>query len=325
MTSISRRGLLLAAGTTGLAGPGAARAQAPFPNRPINYVVAFLTGGTSDLVARLLATKLGQALSQPLVIDNRPGAGGIIGTQAVLRSVADGYTLLHCSISFVTVTPRLMPAPFDPLADIDPLAMIGSGMQILAVHPSPPVRSVEELVAYARQHPGKLNYGSSWVGTGNHITTEYFKRHHGIDMVHVPYKGAAPSLLGLTTNEVQVLFDPAIAPNVKAGKVRASAVTGGPEAPALPGVPSPEDGKDPRWNPPIWYNFIAAPRGLLAATCERIREAAAQVRNDPAFVQAVNAVNVVTLDIDGDALVRRIHDDFTDMGKLLSASGITEG
>ncbi len=322
---LSRRHLFFAGGAVTLAGAGGARAQSTFPNHPINYVVAFPPGGTSDLVARLLATRLGQVLGQPLVVDNRPGGGGVIGTQAVLRSAPDGYTLLHCSISFLTVTPQLVSVPFDPLVDVDPLAMVGSSVQVLAVHPSLPVHSVEELVAYARANPGKLNYGSSGVGAGNHITTEYFKRFHGIDIVHVPYRGAAPSLLGLTTNEVQVLFDPAIAPNVRAGEVRALAVTGGPAAPALPGVRSLEDGSTPGWNPPIWYNFVAAPRGLPPSVRRQLQEAITQVRSDPAFVEAVNAVNVVTLDLSQEALTQRIYNDFQAMGELLLAAGISAG
>lgn len=322
MQDVSRR-RLLAAGAATLAGGGVASAQPAFPHRPINYVVAFPPGGTSDLVARLLSARLGQVLGQPLVVDNRPGGGGVIGTQAVLRAAPDGYTLLHCSVSFLTVTPQLVAAPFDPLADVDPLAMVGSSVQVLAVHPSLPVHSVEELVAYARENPGTLNYGSSGVGTGNHITTEYFKRYHGIDLVHVPYRGAAPSLLGLTTNEVQVLFDPAIAPNVKAGEVRALAVTGGPAAPALPGVRSLEDGSAPGWNPPIWYTFVAAPRGLSPTVRRTLQKAVAEVTSDPAFVQAVNAVNVVTLDLSPEALAQRIGADFRAMTELLPAAGIT--
>jgi tripartite-type tricarboxylate transporter receptor subunit TctC len=219
---------------------GGAFAQA-WPARPIKLVVPFATGGATDLAGRLLAQHLGAALGQPVVVDNRPGAAGNIGTDFVAKSPADGYTILLTSLSAISIAPFFDKAlPYSPQKDLAPISLVANIASVLVVHPSVPAKTVTELVAYSKANPDKLNFGSSGVGDGNHLAGELFNSMTGATLVHVPYKGGAPAMTDLMGGQIQLMFATLAAamPNIQAGKVRPVAATETRRSELLPDLPT---------------------------------------------------------------------------------------
>jgi tripartite-type tricarboxylate transporter receptor subunit TctC len=231
--------LFVAAMALGLAADGA-QAQT-YPSKPIRMVVPFTPGGTTDILARTVGQKMGEAWGQPVVVDNRPGAGGNIGSELVAKSAPDGYTLLMGTISTHAINASLYKRlPFDPTRDFAPVSRVGTLPNILIVHPSVPVKSVKELIELAKSKPGDLNFASSGVGTSLHLSGELFNSMAGVKLVHVPYKGSSPALADLLGGQVKIMFDnlPSALPHVKAGKLKPLAVTGTRRASVLPEVPT---------------------------------------------------------------------------------------
>lgn len=219
---------------------GGVCAQA-WPSKPIKLVVPFATGGATDLAGRLVAQHLGAALGQPVVVDNRPGAAGNIGTDYVAKSAPDGYTLLLTSLSSIAIAPYFDKAlPYNPIRDLAPVSLVANIASVLVVHPSVPVKTVTELVAFSKANPDKLNYGSSGVGDGNHLAGELFNSMTGATLVHVPYKGGAPAMTDLMGGQIQMMFATVAAaiPNVQAGKVRPIAMTELKRSELLPDLPT---------------------------------------------------------------------------------------
>lgn len=219
-----------------------AQAQAqPWPAKPIRFIVAQPPGGQNDVQARLIGLKLTELWGQPVVFDNRPGAGGAIGFEIAAQAPNDGYTLAMGSISTLAVIPAMPRKPrYDPLTDFAPVSMVSTSPYVVTLHPSVPARSLKELVTLAKARPGSLSYASSGTATGIHLTTELFKMVAGIDMVHVPYKGGAPATTDLIGGQVGVMFNNVITavPHVKSGKLRAIAVTTTKRSSALPDIPT---------------------------------------------------------------------------------------
>lgn len=246
----------------------ATSASQAYPTRPIRLIVPYAPGGGADILARALGQKLSEGFGQSVVVDNRAGGSGIVGTDMVAKAAPDGYTLLFPS-SAHTIIPSFTKVPFDAMKDFEPVTQTTSQAYILGVHPGVPAKSVKELIALAKSKPGQLNYASGGSGTAPHLGGELLKSLTGIDMVHVPYKGGGPALLALISGEVAMLFSslPSTLPQVKAGKVRALAVSSAKRSPAVPELPTVAESGVPNFEVTSWYGVLApakTPKPVIA-------------------------------------------------------------
>lgn len=237
-------------------------AQSTYPNKPVKIVVAFAPGGGSDFIARLLAVRLGEKLGQPVIVENKPGAGGNLGAELALKAPADGYTLFLAAASY-TVNPSLYKLSFDPVKDITPIAQLARGPFIVAINPKLPVNNLKELVDLAKKQPGKLTYGSAGNGSIVHMASEYFMDTAGIDVVHVPYKGTSPALTDAIAGHIQLVFGTVAStlPFVKSGQLRAIAVTTPKRLSVLPDVPTVMEAGFPGYQVTNWHGLVG-PKGL---------------------------------------------------------------
>ncbi|WP_210340443.1 tripartite tricarboxylate transporter substrate binding protein [Bradyrhizobium sp. CCBAU 51753] len=252
----------------------AAQAQ-NYPVRPITLVIPFAPGGSTSIVGRGVAEKMGELLGEKVVVDNRPGAGGTVGTKAVAKSDPDGYTLLLGYTGTLAIGPSLYKnAGYDPRKDFAPIGMIGNAPNSLVVHPSFPAKSVAELITYAKANPGKVNFGSAGAGTASHITGEYFARAAGITLVHIPYKGTGPALTDLLGGHIPMAFAPIPAShtNVAAGKLRALAVTSSARSGLLPDVPTIAEAGLPGFDASLYYGLVA-PAGTPRPVIDKLNKA----------------------------------------------------
>lgn len=240
---------------------GSITAQAQsYPVKPIRVIVPFTAGGPSDVVMRTLASRLTEALGQPIVIDNRGGAGGVTGTEIATKASPDGYTLLHGTIGGIGVAPSLHPKlPYNPVRDLAPITQTVNVAYVAALHPSVPAKSMKELIALAKSRPGKMNYGSSGSGTGGHLAGELLNMMAGTQIVHVPYKGSAPAQTALMSGEVDLTFENTliVLPHVKAGRVRPIAATGAQRSKLMPDLPTIAESGWPGYSATGWYGLLA--------------------------------------------------------------------
>jgi tripartite-type tricarboxylate transporter receptor subunit TctC len=249
-------------------------AEAPWPSRPIHFVVPYPAGGPLDTVARLTAQKVSADLGQPIVVENKPGAGGNIGAEFVARSAPDGYTLLLGAVATHAINPTLYPAiPYDAERDFVPVTQLASTPNVLTVNPSLPVHTVREFIDYAKAHPGTLNFGSGSTGSAGHLAGELFKRMAGIEMTHVPYKGAAPAMQDLIAGQVQLMFDnlASALTQIKAGKVRALAVTTAKRTPLAPDLPTIAESGLPGFDINTWFGLFV-PAKTPPAIVQRLHD-----------------------------------------------------
>jgi len=231
-----------------------------YPTKPVRLVVPFPAAGTTDILARAAAQKLSETWNQQVIVDNRPGAGGNIGSELVAKAPHDGYTLLMGTVGTHAINASLYPKmPYDNVKDFAPIILVAGVPNVLVVNPSLPVNSVQELIAYAKANPGKLNFASSGSGTSIHLSGELFKTMTGVQMTHVPYKGSAPALTDLMGGSVQLMFDnlPSSLAFIKAGKLRALAVTSATRSPALPDVPTVAESGVPGFEASSWFGLLA--------------------------------------------------------------------
>jgi len=258
-------GLLVGA----LAGLPNAGAQ-EYPTKPIRLVITYPPGGNTDLVGRALALKLGEFMGQQVVVDNRGGAGGVLGSMITAQSAPDGYTIMLGTSAGMVINPLLSrKLTYDPVRDFAPVSMVVIVPQLLVINPQLPVKNVRELIAFAKAKPGYLNAGSSGVGTPNHFGTELLKWLAGVDIVHVPYKGGAPALTDLLGGQIQMAFSsvPAVLPHIKAGRLVALGVGSAKRSPALPNIPTIAEAGVPGYEYTTWYGIFApakTPRTLIA-------------------------------------------------------------
>jgi len=243
-----------------------------YPTRPVRIIVGVAAGGGGDLIARVMGQWLSERLGQPFVIENRPGGGGNIGTEAVVRAPADGYTLLLCSTQNATNAALYDKLNFNFVRDIAPVASITRGTYVMVVNPSVPAKSVPEFIAYAKANPGRITFGSAGIGGGNHLAGELFKMMAGVDMVHVPYRGIAPALNDLLGGQVQVAFasTPSSIEYIRAGRLRALAVTTMSRAEALPDIPTVGEFV-PGYEATAWFG-IGAPRNTPAEIVDKLNK-----------------------------------------------------
>ena len=248
--------------------PADALAQS-YPSRPVRLVVPFPAGGTTDILARAMAEKLSGALGQQFVVDNRPGAGGNIGSDIVAKSQPDGYTLLMGTVGTHAINPSLYPKmPYDHVKDFVPVVLVAGVPNVLVVNPTVPAKTVAELIALAKEKPGTINFASSGNGTSIHLSGELFKLLAGVQIAHVPYKGSAPALTDLIGGQVQIMFDnlPSALPHIKGGKLRALAVTSSKRAPALPDLPTIAESGVAGFEASSWFGILApaaTPRDIV--------------------------------------------------------------
>jgi tripartite-type tricarboxylate transporter receptor subunit TctC len=243
-----------------------------YPSKPIRFVVPYPPGGPLDAVARLTAQKVSEAVKQPVIVDNKPGAGGNIGADTVAKSPADGYTILMGAVATHAINPTLYASiPYDPVRDFAPVTQLASTPNILIVNPSIPASNVREFIAYAKANPGKLNFGSGSTGSAGHLAGELFKSMAGIEMTHVPYKGAAPAMQDLVGGQIQLMFDNLASAlgQVRAGKVKGLAVTTAKRTPLAPDLPTIAESGLPGFDISTWFG-IFVPAGTPREVVDRL-------------------------------------------------------
>jgi tripartite-type tricarboxylate transporter receptor subunit TctC len=293
-----------------------------YPAKPVRIVNPFSPGGSLDLVARLLAKHMSAELGQPVLVDNRPGAGGTIGVESVAKAPPDGYTLLIVQSS-ITINPSLQPGiPYDPIRDFAPISKVSDYMFFLVAHPSLPVRSVSQLIALDKARPGQLNYASVGVGSGTHLASELFNHMAGTRIVHVPYKGTGQALPDLIGGHVAIMFgSTSFVPHVKAGKLVALGVTGAARSRALPEVPTIAEAALPGYEVTAW-NALFAPAGTPEPILTRLN---ALVRTGLATSEARIAMDKQGLDATPstpEALATLVRTELAKWGKVVKVAGI---
>jgi tripartite-type tricarboxylate transporter receptor subunit TctC len=282
---------VLAAGTAVIAlmasGSHAQTAQQPYPSRPIRIIVPNTPGSATDITTRIIATRLAESVGQQTVVDNRAGAGGVIGHEIAMQAAPDGYTVLATTSAGLILNPLLGKVPYDSFRDFTPISLLVISPQLLFTNISRPVKTVNDLVALARAKPGQMNCASPGFGTPNHMGCELLKTMTGVNFTHVPYKGTAPAIVDVTGGQVQFMFNsmPPIMPLVKAGKLRAIALGGAKRSPAAPDIPTVAETL-PGFNAVTWYAFIA-PRGVPAPIVNRLNSEVAKMLGDTAFAQKI--------------------------------------
>jgi tripartite-type tricarboxylate transporter receptor subunit TctC len=265
-----------------LAAPALAQAQG-YPAKPIHFIVPYPAGGPLDTVARLLGQKVSERVGQPVVVENKPGAGGNIGADLVAKSPPDGYTILMGAVATHAINPTLYAnIPYDPVKDFAPVTQVASTPNVLVVNPSVPVSSVKEFIAYAKAHPGTLNFGSGSTGSAGHLAGELFKAMAGVQMVHVPYKGAGPAMQDLIGGQIQLMFDNLASSmgQIRAGKVKALAVTTARRSSLAPALPTIAESGLPGFDISTWFG-VFAPGGTPPPIVQRLNDEFVRALSDP--------------------------------------------
>lgn len=283
----SRSGLVAGAILTGLLTlVPLTTAASDFPSKPIRFIVPFATGGTTSILARALGDRMGPIIGQAVIIENKPGAGGNIGMQVVANAAPDGYTMLMGPIG-LAINPALYSKPgYDVFKDFAPVTLYGGVPNVLNVHPDVPVKTVGELIAFAKAHPGTLSFASNGNGTSSHLAAEMLKSAAGLDMVHVPYKGGAPAMQDLIAGQVQLHFDqmPAVKPQIEAGRIRALGVSSAKRSIAAPEIPTLAESGLPGFDMTVWFGVLV-PAGTPEPIIQKLNSTIHQVLGNAEFRQ----------------------------------------
>jgi tripartite-type tricarboxylate transporter receptor subunit TctC len=301
-----------------------ANAQA-FPNKPVKLIVPFVAGGATDIVARLVAQKLSATWGQPVVVENRGGAGGNIGADAVAKSPSDGYTILVTSGSIVTVNPHMYAKmPFDAKKDLAPITNLASGPQVLVVHPAVPAKNVKELVALAKSKPGQLNFGSAGIGSQVHMAGEAFVYAAGIEAQHIPYKGEAVAFTDLAGGQVQFMVGniAGATGHIQSGRIRALGVTSAKRSPQLPDVPTVAEAGLSGFENTGWFGFMA-PAGTPKPIIDKIHADTVKVLADQEVKDRLTQLGMAPVGNSPAEFAKEIAVEYERWGKVVSARKLT--
>jgi tripartite-type tricarboxylate transporter receptor subunit TctC len=295
----------------------------PYPSKPIRLIVTFAAGGGTDLVARAVSPKLSENLGQPMVVDNRAGANGAVGADALAKAAPDGYTLCMCAAGTLAVGPHLTKQPFDTFKDFVPVSLVAISPFVVTVHPGVKATSVSELIELAKANPGKINFGSSGIGGAPHLSTELFKHMAGVDMVHVAYKGLGPAITDLLGGQIQLMFTDVgvVLPHLKAGKLRGLAISGATRSSAVPELPTVAEAGVPGYAASTWYG-IFAPAGTPAPVVARISAEAGKVVALPEISSALVAQGVEPSASTPGQFAAFVRDEHAKWGKVIRDAGI---
>ncbi len=305
------------------AGAPPENAAGSYPDRPIRLIVPQSPGGGSDLYARMVAQPLAERLGHAIVVDNRAGAGSLIGTETVAKAAPDGYTLLAMSSSFTIIPSMYKKVPYDPIKDFVPVTLLTTYPHVVVLHPSVPANSIKELIALAKAKPGALNYASAGVGTPTQLGAELFNSMAGTSIVHVPYKGGGPALTNLVGGQVQVYFGPlaTVLPQVKAGKIKAIAVTSINRWPTLPELPSVSEAGLPGYRLDAW-NGMLAPARTPPAIIKKLNGEINAVLKTPALRERLAAEGVGPGGISSEEMGALIKNEIAKWAKVIKQAGI---
>lgn len=303
--------------------PAWSQAGAGYPNRPLRFVVPFTPGGSNDIFGRVLGARLSEAMGQPVLIDNRPGAGGLLGAGIVAKAPPDGYNLMIHSTSFTTnvaLQPRLA---FDPLRDIAPITQLGAGSLLMTVAANSSIRSMQELIAAARAKPGSLNYGSSGTGGVNHLATEVLNRMAKIETVHVPYKGIGPAVTDLLGGQIQLLLSgiPNVMPQVKSGRLRPLAVSTARRSAFLPDVPTIAESGVPGYAVTLWWGLFA-PGGTPRPIITRLNAEVARILESSEMRERLAAEGAEPTPMTPEAFARIVRDEIEFWRRVAREAGV---
>ncbi|WP_088150960.1 Bug family tripartite tricarboxylate transporter substrate binding protein [Inquilinus limosus] len=322
-----RRSVLLAGLTACVALPaGLAAAADAFPSRTVTLVVPFAAGGSTDLIARLIAEKMTEDLGQTVIVENKAGAGGNIGADAVAKADPDGYTILMGTIATHALNPAVMKQmPYDPVKDFAPVSLLVLVPNVLEVNPELPVKSVQELIALLKSKPGEYSYASSGIGTPLHLSGELFKSLAGVDMIHVPYRGAGPALNDVVANQVPIMFDnlPSSTAFIKAGTLRPLAVTTKTRSASFPDLPTMEEAGVPGYETYTW-NALFAPAGTPQAVIDRLNAAAMKAVKDPATQPRLAELSATVVGSTPDELAKHVTAELAKWAPIVEASGAAD-
>ena len=294
-----------------------------YPSRPIRYIVPQAPGGSSDTLARIVTQRAGEGLGQQLVVDNRPGATGIIGAEVVARANPDGYTLLQVATSHATNPGMQAKLPYDTVRDFAPVSLLSQQPNIFLVHPSVPVKTVKDLIAYVKSKPGQVNFASSGTGGSQHLAGELLKSTAGIEMTHIPYKGSPPALVDVLAGRVPLMSStmPPALPHIKTGKVRAIAVTSAKRSPVLPEVPTVAESGVPGYEAIAWQGLVA-PAGTPRPVIARVNAEFVKALKLPDVVAKLNDQGLETVASTPEWFAQYIKTEIAKWSKVIKAAGI---
>jgi tripartite-type tricarboxylate transporter receptor subunit TctC len=314
----------LAVACTAVTGP--ALSAEPYPSKPIRLIVPFPPGGPTDVMGRVVAKVLGDKLKQTVVVENRPGAGGNLGTDTAAKSPADGYTLLLSAVSSLAIAPSLYPKlPYDVARDFTPITRVGITKGAIVAHPSTPFNDLKGLVAYAKANPGKLSYGSSGIGTANHLAGEMLQAAAGIEMEHIPYKGTAPLVQDLLGGQLPLSIESSLssaAANVKSGKLKGIAIITATRAPLLPDVPTVAEQGYPGFDVPIWFGLLG-PANLPKDIVTLLNEAVVEGLKSPEAVERFAQIGAEPSTTTPEQFAEYIRAEGVRWGKVIRDAKIT--
>ena len=304
-------------------GPSQALAQA-YPTKPVRLVVPFPPGGSTDIVARIVAQKLGERIGQPVLVENRGGAGGTIGTEAVAKAAPDGYTLGFASTSTHAVAPAVYAKlPYDPVKDFAPISLVAVTPYLLVVNPKVEVKTLKEFVAYVKPRPGKFNYASAGTGSTTHLAMEMLKSSAGLFILHIPYNGNGPAGTAVIAGDVEFLFGslPALLPHAKSGRVRPIAVGTPKRSPSLPDVPTVAESGFPGFDASLWL-AVMAPAGTPAPVIDRLNKETVAVVKSPETAQALDKAGAEPVTSTPAELTKMVRDGVQKYAAAVKRAGV---